>query len=66
MRQQITAKGFEANRFIKFLEEDKEKKSELDNWNMDELKYAVKNFKNREQANDNDDSVSSVESGVED
>jgi hypothetical protein len=48
------------------MEEDKEKNVELDNWQMDDLKEAVKAFKAREEGNDNDDSVSSVESGLED
>jgi hypothetical protein len=66
LRKQIIDKGFDSSKFIKFLEENKEKQSELDKWTMDDLKAAIKKFKAKEEDNTDNDSVSSVESGLED
>jgi 23S rRNA maturation-related 3'-5' exoribonuclease YhaM len=61
LRRKLQQNTEEATRFIKFLEDD-DKGIEIENWTLDQLKSAVKEF--RAESFDDDESVSSLEDGI--
>ena len=61
LRTQIKDQGYDRVKFIKFLDEDEDKEYELDNWTMEELHSAVKEFIRQEEDADDNESVSSTD-----
>lgn len=66
LRKKIISQGYDGSKFIKYLEDQNQKTTDLDKWDMKDLKSAVDLFREKEDANDNDDSISSAEAEVKD
>lgn len=65
LRDEIMNKNFDVDEFSEFMSQYKENGLELTNWTFDELKEAVKKFKNNIHGQNKEEEEQNIEKGVE-
>lgn len=65
LRQKIKDRGYDTDKFIKYLEKTTEQSPELENFTLEVLKTTAKAFIKKEKEEGENDSVSSVSSGAD-
>ena len=65
LREEIMNKSYDIDEFSEYMSQYKENGLELINWTFDELKEAVKNFKNRNPQKTKEEEEKIIEKGVE-